>query len=210
MGSPVAHLIAATAAYYGTTAPKSTAPVRGAAAVATVMVLGLLPDAMQIFAQTGSTLFRSGQRWDVVAAMHGLAFGVIIAAALAGAIPTFRQKFWVSFGVLFIAGHGSHVAVDWLSLHGVSIWAPFDWRRVSVGLAILPTADARILSISFMSAVKTMAVEAGILFPFLWSALMFGREGGESRSKGWMAGYALSWPAAAALAFWSVQRKGSF
>lgn len=208
MSSPVGHLVAAAGMYVAATAPKSTAKLRGAGTLALVAAMALLPDLLQILARTGAgAVAGKAGTWDVAAIMHGLAFGLVVSAALAGAIPGMREGFWGALLVLF-SGHLSHTLLDWMTAGGTPLFAPFDWTARRSGLWILPSADARILSSPFVSAVKIMAVEAAILLPCAWTAWILGREGGEARSRPLLVLYAISWPLAAGLAFWVYKSGG--
>jgi hypothetical protein len=208
MGSPVAHVMGAVGAYLGATSTNSSTPIRGYGTAAACCVLAAAPDLPALFLR-GAGMFGETNDARVVAILHGFTFGLIASAALAGAIPALREKFWAAVTVLF-AAHASQALVDAMSLTGAAWFAPFDWKPRGFGLALLPTADARIVSLPFVSALKIMLVEAGVLLPMVWTGYILGRETDGPRSRAAMVAYALSWPAAFALAFWCVQRKGSF
>lgn len=208
MSSPLAHAIAGVGAYVAATAPKSAAPVRGFGLASLVVLLGVSPDLMQLLARLGMAgAIGSGTRWDVVSMMHGLAFGAILSAALAGVVPALRENFWWTFFAL-LAGHSSHALLDWLTAGGVSWLSPFDRGAYRCGLALLPSADASIVDMAFKQAAKTMAIEAAILLPPVWTSLVVGRENSEAKSRGWMVAYALAWPVAAGLSFWTYRCGG--
>jgi len=209
MSSPAGHLIAGLGAYLGATAPGGASKLRSGWVLALVCLMALIPDLAEILVRAGGKAAVGGAgRWDVVALMHGVGFGIVASAALAGMIPGLRSSFWAGALVL-LAGLASHAVLDWATLGGVTWLAPFDWRPASCGVAILPTAGARVLSYPFLAAMRIMGIEAGILLPLVWTAWILGRREGLTRSRAWLAAYAMTWPLAGALVFWTIRRGGS-
>ncbi len=210
MSSPLAHAVGAVGAYCAATAPGGAAKLRGGTLLALCVAMAVLPDLPALFVAAGPRgVFDGAQKWDVVALLHGLAIGALAAAACAGAFPGLRESFWTSTLIL-LSAHSSQALLDAATRSGVTWLAPFDWRSIGFGLALLPTADARILKEPFSEAVKVMLVEAGILFPLVWTSWIVGRESGESKTKGWLVFYALTWPLAAGLVIWSMKNGGKF
>lgn len=210
MSSPLAHAVGAIGAYCAATAPNGAAKLRGATLLGLCVAMAVLPDLPALFVAAGpSGVFESAQKVDVVALLHGLTIGLLASAALAGAFPGLRESFWTSALVLF-AAHSSQALLDAATRAGVPWLYPFDRHALGFGMALLPTADARILTAPFAQAVKVMLVEVGILFPLVWTSWIVGRESGESKTKGWLVVYALSWPVAAGLVIWSMKNGGSF
>ncbi|MEK7469756.1 MAG: hypothetical protein AAB074_20500 [Planctomycetota bacterium] len=207
MSSPVAHAVAAVGAYLAATGPASTQKFRGLGTLSVCVAMAVLPDLPALFVASGVQAAGGAQKWDVVALLHGFACGLLTAGAFAGALPSLRESFWTGALVLF-AAHCSQAVVDAATLAGVTWLAPFDWRAIGFHIAVLPTADARILQAPFASAVKTMLVEVGILLPLVWTSWIVGRDEGKGKSKGWIVAFALAWPAAAALAIWCVRTNG--
>ena len=210
MSSPLAHAVGAVGAYCAATASGGTAKLRGATLLGLCVAMAVLPDLPALFVAAGpSGVFEGAQKFDVVALLHGLMLGLLASAALAGAFPGLRESFWTSTMILFVA-HSSQALLDAATRSGVTWFYPFDRHAVGFGLALLPTADARILTTPFAQALKVMMIEVGILFPLVWTSWIVGRESGESKTKGWLVVYALSWPLAAGLVIWSMKNGGSF
>lgn len=209
MSSPLAHAVGAVGAYCAATAPNGAAKLRGSTLLGLCIAMAVLPDMPALFVAAGpSGVFDGAQKWDVVALLRGCSVGLLAAAAFAGAFPGLRESFWTSTLVLF-AAHTSQALLDAATRAGVTWLAPFDWSAHGFGLALLPNADSRILRAAFTDAVRVMLVEVGILFPLVWTSWIVGRESGESKTKGWLVAYALSWPLAAGLVIWSMKTGGS-
>lgn len=208
MASPFGHLAAGLGAYLVATAPSGAAPLRTAGFASAVLFMALVPDFMGIVEASGQhQLLGSANRGDIVAVMHGLTFGLLASAAIAGALPGLRKVFWAAVLGL-MAGHGSHLLLDALSRRGAPMLTPFDWTSRGLGVAILPDADIRILWRPLIDAVRVVGVEMAVLLPLVWTAWILGRDSGESRSKARIGAFALSWIGGAVAVWWSISHGG--